>query len=643
MRCIRGYSMKWLVPLLALVVGPALATAPPHYSVRVDLDPVRQEAAVEADLRITGRDAVGLHLPAGWEIEGLWRDEEPLPPPSAARPFRITGLDPSGSTIALRYRGRLPNADEATGEWGPFLGESGAFLNRGGGWYPEVSGAALMTHDIEIHVPDGWRAVASGEWIGGSEDSRTALFRHSRPGRGMTVVAGPWRVDERQLESGLRVRTYLTPGTAHLADTYLERTAEYLQSYHDSIGDAPFSTFAVVAAPIPVGVAFPGFTWIGESVLRLPFIPYTSLPHEVLHNWWGATVHVDYRDGNWSEGLTTWMADHRLAEQRDPEEARRMRGDWLRGHHALPAEDDYPLRRFRGGREGAHRVVGYQRGAMLFHMLRERLGEEAFDAGIRRFWAERAFQITRWAHLQEAFEAISGDDLAVHFDQWLHRTGAPRLQLEQAERTADGVTVRLSQSTPPYELHIPVVVETGDGSKRFTVFMDGTDAEAKLTTPGTPTALAVDPNYDLYRALDAGERIPVIREVVEAVAVHAAGPLAGEAVRMLQMESAVVDKGRADVVLVAAERAALGDLLDAAGAEATPLAPPDTRAAVWASRDGRGRPLLVITGDDREAIRGVLARLVRHARESYVAWDGERVTDSGLWPEPEEHGLRKAW
>ena len=36
----------------------------------------------------------------------------------------------------------------------------------------------------------------------------------------------------------------------------------------------------------------------GFAVLRLPFIPYTSLPHEILHNWWGNGVWVDYAGGN---------------------------------------------------------------------------------------------------------------------------------------------------------------------------------------------------------------------------------------------------------------------------------------------------------------------------------------------------------
>ncbi len=636
-------TLRWMTRLLMLAAAPALALAEaPHLSLEVDLDPNDQAVTVAAELHLVGREAIQLHLPPRSTMTELRRDGEALPLTSSPA-FPVGGLNPGGSTVTVRYHAHLPSLEELDDTWRPFLGESGVFLPAGGGWHPRVSGVTLLTHEVTIRTPDGWRAVASGEWVDDSDDGTVARYRHPRPGRGVTVVAGPWRVETQSLEHGLTVRTYLTEGTAHLAETYLEPTGDYLLDYHRRIGGAPFSSFAVVAAPIPVGVAFPGFTWIGESVLALPFIPYTSLPHEVLHNWWGATVHVDYGDGNWSEGLTTWMADHWHAERRDPAEARRVRGDWLRNHAALPPQEDYPLRRFRGGREGAHRVVGYQRGAMLFHMLRDRLGEEAFDEGIRRFWEARAFRVTRWAHLQAAFEAASGDDLAVYFDQWLHRTGAPRLRLERAERTEDGVVIRLFQATPAYELHVPVAVETEHGTERFTLFLAGTQAEAHWTVEGTPTAVAVDPDYDLYRALDPGERIPVIREVLEAASIHVAGPLGREAARQLRLEHPGATLERAGAVLVAAERDEMERVLRAVEALPAPMPPPDAAAVAWAGRDARDRPLVVITGDDREAVQGLLRRLSHHARESHVAWDGERVIDSGLWPEPEHHGLRLAF
>jgi len=48
-------------------------------------------------------------------------------------------------------------------------------------------------------------------------------------------------------------------------------------------------------------------------VVRLPFITETSLGHEVLHSWFGNSVEVDAGQGNWCEGLTTYLADQAFA------------------------------------------------------------------------------------------------------------------------------------------------------------------------------------------------------------------------------------------------------------------------------------------------------------------------------------------
>ena len=54
----------------------------------------------------------------------------------------------------------------------------------------------------------------------------------------------------------------------------------------------------------------PSFTLLGEQIIRFPFILESSYPHEILHNWWGNSVYPDYATGNWSEGLTAYLADH---------------------------------------------------------------------------------------------------------------------------------------------------------------------------------------------------------------------------------------------------------------------------------------------------------------------------------------------
>ena len=63
--------------------------------------------------------------------------------------------------------------------------------------------------------------------------------------------------------------------------------------YNKLIGPYPYSKF--------FGREFlgdqhgmPSFTLLGPKVVRFPFILHSSYPHEILHNYWGNGVFVDY-------------------------------------------------------------------------------------------------------------------------------------------------------------------------------------------------------------------------------------------------------------------------------------------------------------------------------------------------------------
>jgi len=91
---------------------------------------------------------------------------------------------------------------------------------------------------------------------------------------------------------------------------------------------------------------------LGPQVIRFPFILSSSYPHEILHNWWGNSVFVDYASGNWCEGLTAYMADHLIQEQRGQGEA--YRRDVLQKYRSYVKDGrDFPLAEFRRGVETA--------------------------------------------------------------------------------------------------------------------------------------------------------------------------------------------------------------------------------------------------------------------------------------------------
>ena len=276
--------------------------------------------------------------------------------------------------------------------------------------------------------------------------------------REVPVFAGPYVIGE-TVRGGIRLRTYFPRNVDHLGDHYRRQVARYIDIFSSRIGPYPHDEFHVVASPLPVGLGFPTLTYVSRQILHLPFMQERSLAHEVLHAWWGHAVAVDYGRGNWSEALTTFMADYALAEMAGDTEAREMRRGWLADFAVLPAAQDRPVVSFVVRGHAASQVIGYSKGAMLFVMLRDEIGVPAFQAGLRRFWREQQFHVAAWSDLQAAFEAEVHRPLDAFFRQWLERTGAPQITLRGPERTQEGpVKFTLTQLAPPYQLAVPVVI-----------------------------------------------------------------------------------------------------------------------------------------------------------------------------------------
>jgi hypothetical protein len=255
-------------------------------------------------------------------------------------------------------------------------------------------------------------------------------------------------------------------------------------------------------------------------VLRLPFILHSSYPHEILHNWWGNGVYVDYPRGNWSEGLTAYLADH-LLEEIEGRGAQHRRAALQKYLDYVAAQADFPLIEFRARHSEASQAVGYGKAMMVFHMLRQSLGDQAFVAGLRALYAGQRFRRAGWADLQRAFAGAGGRSLDGFFGQWLERPGAPALALQEvrAERHGQGYRVEglllQTQDGPAYALQVPLALalEGEDSARLFSVPATGARTPLRLDVPARPLALYVDPAFDLFRRLDRAEVPPSLGQL----------------------------------------------------------------------------------------------------------------------------------
>ncbi len=496
----------WARALLTvtLVLFPAL----PIKAQAQKEDLPRVTALAKFDLkthRVTGK--VTILIPAGKKIR-IVADS----PVKMKGPEGKTGdFGPYGKTKRLIFKFSATFQDPTTGN---YIGLEGIVLPSS--WFPQPEG--LAHYKLSVTMPKGLTPVTSMDRMEFQKSGTDATYtiRFSYPSKGMPLVAAPYRVF-RAKTLGITLAVYLLEKDEDLAQRYLLAMAEYLKDYSGLIGPYPYKRLAVVANPImETGYAFPTFTLLGRHVIRLPFILKTSLPHEILHNWFGNGVYV--KGGNWCEGLVSYLADQRMAEKRG--KGWRYRHRILVNYQAYVTPDrDFPLNQFQGRYDAASQAIGYGKGAMVFHMLRKRLGEEAFFQAIGEFYKEYLFHETGWGEIETLMEKASGQDLHAFFSAWLHKEGVPRLKA--VVRTARGkekeeylVHVTLTQEGPTFPLEMPLMVKTDQGEKKVTLTMKERETQVEIKVKGKPRALLVDPGYNIMRHLSPPEYPPVVARLL---------------------------------------------------------------------------------------------------------------------------------
>jgi Peptidase family M1 domain len=406
------------------------------------------------------------------------------------------------------------------------ISEHGSFLLAGSGWYPQWAGGR-SNYTLKVIAPAGMIAVTAGQSKGYlNQNGKTqSTWLIGDPVRGLSLSVGPYIVREKKVGK-ITAATYFFAETDHLANAYLKATAEYLSMYQNLFGPYPFEKFAVVENFFPTGFGFPSYTLIGGSVLRLPFIIHTSLGHEIAHCWWGNGVLVDDEGGNWSEALTTYVADYFYQEKKSAEDARRYRLQILRSFSTLVTPNkDFALKQFQSRYDPISKTIGYDKGAMIFHMLRKQLGEEAFWGGLRDLYRDRLFKATSWTDLQKEFEIRGGRSLQPFFDQWVFHKGAPRFYLDAIQSKQTGnvwkIEGRIVQSAPPSSFDLNLMLETRDHRIYKTIRVSDKETPIQIMAKSKPIRLVADPDCDVMRRLFPDEIPPAINALKRSAALLA--------------------------------------------------------------------------------------------------------------------------
>jgi hypothetical protein len=384
-------------------------------------------------------------------------------------------------------------------------------------WYPQAMTTDFATARIMISVPAEFEAVASGLPSGPPANQQDAegrirkqyVFETARPARYLACVISRFggrqtaqlelplaQHDGRdaiangpsgpvtggaQAPQDFHLYVEANPRQTNRIKAFADKTADILRFYTSLMGDVPYGSFtvALTEADLPGGHSPAYFAIVNQPVPTTPFrwqsdpvafqnYPTFFLAHEVAHQWWGQAVGWKNYHEQWlSEGFAQYFAALYAERERGADQftsmLRQMRRTAMDQSPNGPVWLGYRLGHIKGDSR-IFRALVYNKGAMVLHMLRRLIGDEAFFRGLRSFYGTWRYKKAGTDDLRASMEASSGQSLERFFERWIFNADLPSLRFTSRVDAA-GVHVAFDQlGDEIFDVPVTVTITYADGS-----------------------------------------------------------------------------------------------------------------------------------------------------------------------------------
>lgn len=431
--------------------------------------------------------------------------------------YKLIFKKSNGNSFTIYYSGQINDEITKTaaeyargfGETKGVISENGVYMANSTYWLPKFNNELLTTFKLKVQIDKDWSVVSQGKRTQNEliNDTKVITYDSPEPMDEIYLTAAKW-TEYSKMAGKVEVQAFLRTPDKDLADRYLNATSGFLHMYETLIGKYPYTKFALVENFWETGYGMPSFTLLGEKVIRFPWILFSSYPHELLHNYWGNSVYVDYNEGNWCEGITAYMADHLMQEQRGSGATYR-RNTLQKFTDYVNDENDFPVNQFLNRNNSAEEAIGYGKVLMINNMLRYEFGDEIFIKAYQKFYADYIFKKVSFPEIQNSFEKITGKDLNTFFTQWVDRKGAPTLKITNVRSSGNKLSFTLNQiqKEDVFHINVPVAIYT-EGNDQVVwkkLAMDNKSQNYTVELSQKPLKIEIDPQFNLMRRVDRSE------------------------------------------------------------------------------------------------------------------------------------------
>ncbi|HNP95828.1 MAG TPA: M1 family aminopeptidase, partial [Cyclobacteriaceae bacterium] len=151
-------------------------------------------------------------------------------------------------------------------------------------------------------------------------------------------------------------------------------------------------------------------------------------------------------------------------------------------------------------------IQTYQKGAWILHMLRQKIGEQAFQKGIQSYYKKYFNGNAVTSDFIREMETASQIDLDEFFKQWLYQGGNIELKGNwKYDSRKKKIIMSLAQVQRNYRFKFPleVAIYEGSGEPRIErVEMDDLNKTFEIDVATKPERIELDPNTNLLATWD---------------------------------------------------------------------------------------------------------------------------------------------
>jgi len=481
-----------------------------HYDLTLRLDPPTRQitgrATIEAKATLDRLAQISLDFADGMAIGGVtvagqrapWQYQDNKLLVSLPRPYARG----EGFSVAVDYSGPIRPIQSRYvnfAEVGMQVRDDGSLFVMGEpdgarAWFPANDtplDKATFRFDITVPSPLVTSVTGALRETRATADGARSVWEMSAPMAPYlaNIMVAPYDLIEGQSPRGVPLRHYVPSGRGEELAPLLATSGPALDWLAERLGPYPFAQFGYTV------VGLPGASLEGQSnvLLSEKMLNETTVVHELVHQWFGNSVSLASWADIWrNEGLATYLT--LLWERRDGDEAaiERALNTWEKALVERPT--DYPLG--DPPAETLFAVDSYIKGAWLAHMLRRRVGDEAFYRALRAYLERYRGGAASRAEFEAVFSDVAGQDMRPLLDYWLDRRGLPTLDVTWTTRALDGHTRVEAQVCGVDGLPSPSAVEVvvqGEGVTQTARLPLRSGERIQVDVPFAATGIALDP------------------------------------------------------------------------------------------------------------------------------------------------------